>query len=814
METLKARTKYDNAESRNKAYNQSVSNLKTNFNQYQNPNHVHKIFKPKNAKINVRIHYKRFGNDYNGWNIWSWQDNKKGKTLNFTNEDSFGMIAKTELEPNSDKLKFIIQRNNWQEKDVHFDREISLKNLDKNNNLDIYLVQGEPKVFYKLEDVPKNLRIENYFGNDLGVSFNPNSIDFKVWAPTANKAELLLYQKDDEKNPFKVIPMDSTQGSTWSAKLPKKTEGLYYTFSIDGREAVDPYTKAVGANGVKGQIIDLEKTNPKDWHKDSAPKFENKTDSIIYEIHPRHFTIDQSSGVKPEYKGKFLGLTQKGTKNSKNQSTGLDHLKELGITHVQLMPSFDFGSVDETQKNTDRGNWGYDPLNWNVPEGSYSTNPHKGDVRIKEYKELVKTFHDNNIGVIMDVVYPHTYKRDDSHLNKIVPDYYYRKTPDGNHANGSGCGNEIASEKPMARKMIVDSVIHWAKEYHIDGFRFDQMSLLDKKTMYEIKTRLDKEVRPGILLYGEGWDRSQTIPHHLSAHQDNYKDLRGIGFFNNCYSNAIRGDFNGNGDKGLSHENGDKAHRVTVGLKADVPYGKSPEQSINYVGCHDNLTFWDNINKNLPASEHDKISAFKMGYALKLVSQGIPFVSEADEFLRTKHGKHNTYNDKDSINRINWEDKEKHAHINEYLKGLIHLRRNYRAFRSPSPSEIQNKVHTHSDGYNNTIKMVMDGHVNNDIIRKFEVHANYSGHRKEISLSENNNWTVLVNHKKAGHESIANFHGNKYVLPPRSVVVLADTESYEKMIKLRKKKNIKLDAKDLGVKMLQKKKSGNFNLSM
>jgi pullulanase len=800
METLQTKTTMQTRYSPQSFFQRSFSKVLKPNTGLLNRNHkplTSKIHLKNSKKRKVRIHYKRFGNDYDGWNLWVWSNKNLGESINFTKQDPFGRVATLELDDSSKELNFLLRKNNWQEKDIHIERKINTSYSNKDGITDVYLVQNEPKVFYNIKDLPKHLKIENYFGNDLGVQFNRESIGFRVWAPTADKAELLLYKQDLGGSPSKVIPMTPASGSTWEVELPKDIEGTYYTYSIDGREAVDPYAHAVGANGQRGQIIDLKKTNPRDWHKDYNPVLENKTDAVIYELHPRHFTIDGSSGVQPSHRGKFLGLIQEGTKSPHNLSTGIDHLKELGVTHVQIMPSFDFGSVDETAKNLDRGNWGYDPLNWNVPEGSYSTNPHNGDVRIREFKQMVKGFHDNGIGVIMDVVYPHTHQRETSHLNKIVPDYYYRKTQDGNYANGSGCGNEIASEKPMARKLIVDSVLHWAKEYHVDGFRFDQMSLLDKDTMSEIRERLDKEVRPNILIYGEGWDRSHAMAHHKSAHRENMALLRGMGFFNNEYSNAIRGDFNGNGDRGLAHGNPDKGDRLTYGLKGDVTPHASPEQSLNYVGCHDNLTFWDNLNKTYHASYDDKIKAFKLGYALTLVSQGIPFISEGDEFLRSKNGLHNAYKTEDSINKLDWHNKEHHKHIHEYLKGLIQLRKTYPAFRIPNSNEILGKVHTSHDTGNKTIKMILDGHANRDPIRKFEVLVNYGNHPKEVHLSENRKWTVLVNDQRASSSELYNFNGNKYVIPAKSMIVLADSESYDKMIGIRRRESSFVKAKML-----------------
>lgn len=729
----------------------------------------------------VRFHYKRFGNDYNGWSMWLWQDGKPGQLINFTDHDSFGKVATMNLPTDTKHLNFVLHKNSFEEKDVPFDRQVQLE-IPQNGAVDVYLVQNDPRVFLQKHDIPKNFHIDNYFGNDLGVTFQRDHIQMRLWAPTAKDVSIRLYKQDLGGSFIKEIPLRPSTSGTHILQLPKSVEGLYYNYVVDGREAVDPYAHAVGANGVRGQILDLKKTNPKNWEKDISPILKNKTDAIIYEVHPRHFTIDPSSGVQPKHRGKFLGLVQTDSKNSDNLSTGIDHLKHLGITHVQVMPSYDFGSVDETIQSANRGNWGYDPINWNVPEGSYATNPHRGEVRIREFKQMVKGFHDNGIGVIMDVVYPHTFYRENSHLNKIVPDFFYRTTESGEYANGSGCGNEIATEKPMVRKMIIDSILHWAKEYHIDGFRFDQMSLIDRETMNEIRTRLDTEVRPGILMYGEGWDRSHTMPHHLSSNREHVANLRGIGFFNNEFSNAIRGDFNGNADLGLMHENTEKGSRMTYAFKGDVNPTTSPDQSINYVACHDNLSLWDNLTKNFHGNEPEKVKAYKLAYAMTLVSQGISFISEGDEFIRSKQGEHNAYNSPDSVNRVNWANKTKNNDVNAYIKGLIELRKTYPAFRIPTSQEILEKVSTSNDDPNKTLKMVIDGHANNDTIRKFEILSNYGEHPKEMVLTENRTWSVLVNDKRASSKELYQFKGDRYVVPPRCLVVLADTESYVRSV--------------------------------
>ncbi|HET6769396.1 MAG TPA: type I pullulanase, partial [Chitinophagaceae bacterium] len=359
-----------------------------------------------------------------------------------------------------------------------------------------------------------------YKGNDLGLTFSSKNKIFKIWAPTAEQAQLIFYKEGVGGNPLATYPMTKKEGGVWEADLIGEFNSWFYTFKvmINGQwkdEVPDPYAKAVGVNGKRAMVVDLKETNPLGWEKDKSPLFENKTDAILYELHVRDASIADNSGVKN--KGKFLGLTETGTKNAEGLSTGLDHIKELGITHVHLLPSYDFYSLDESKPDKAQYNWGYDPLNYNVPEGSYSTNPYDGITRIKEFKQLVQAFHQNGLSVVMDVVYNHTRLTEDSYFNQLVPGYYYRQTRDGKFSNATACGNETASERYMMRKFMLESVLYWVREYHIDGFRFDLMGVHDIETMNLISKELHK-IKPDILLYGEGWTAgSSPLPDSLKA---------------------------------------------------------------------------------------------------------------------------------------------------------------------------------------------------------------------------------------------------------------------------------------------------------
>ena len=396
-----------------------------------------------------------------------------------------------------------------------------------------------------------------YKGNDLGLTYSPKQSIFRIWSPTAEKAQIVFYKNGDGGEPTVLQECKDLNG-TWIAKVPGDMKGKFYAFKvmINGKwlnEVPDPYAKAVGVNGKRAMVVDLKETNPAGWEKDKSPFFKNKTDAILYELHVRDASIAENSGIKN--KGKFLGLTETGTKNAEGLSTGLDHIKELGVTHVHLLPSFDFNSVDESKPDKPQYNWGYDPLNYNVPEGSYSTNPYDGVTRIKEFKQMVQAFHQNGLRVVMDVVYNHTGLTEDSNFNQLVPGYYYRQTKDGKFSNATACGNETASERPMMRKFMLESVLYWVKEYHIDGFRFDLMGVHDIETMNLISKELHK-IKPDILLYGEGWTAgSSPLPDSLRALKKYAYKLDRIAVFSDDIRDGIKGSVFEHEDKGFASGN-------------------------------------------------------------------------------------------------------------------------------------------------------------------------------------------------------------------------------------------------------------------
>jgi pullulanase len=548
-----------------------------------------------------------------------------------------------------------------------------------------------------------------YTGADLGLTYSSRQSAFRIWAPTADNARLLLFKNGLNDSAYRVVPMQKSKDGTWTVALTGDQKGKFYAFQVHINnewldEVPDPYAKAVGANGKRAMVIDLEQTNPAGWDKDIVALSGRPADdaTIIYELHIRDASIAVNSGIKN--KGRYLGLTERGTKNEEGLSTGLDHIKELGVTHIHLLPFFDFRSVDETQLDKPQYNWGYDPLNYNAPDGSYSTNPFDGAVRIKEFKQLVKAFHDNGLRVVMDVVYNHTGLAEHSNFNQLVPGYYYRHTPDGKFSNATACGNETASERPMMRKFMLESLKYWVQEYHIDGFRFDLMGVHDIVTMNLISKELHR-IKPGILLYGEGWTAGNSpLPDSSRAIKANAERLNGIAVFSDDIRDGIKGSVFNINDRGFVSNKPGMEESIKFGIVAackhpQVDYSKvnysknayagEPSSTITYAECHDNHTLWDKLALSAKdATEAQRKDMQKLALAIVLTSQGIPFLHAGTEFLRSKKGNENSYNAGDSINAIDWSLKSKNKDITEYVKALIQLRKEHPAFRMTTTDQI------------------------------------------------------------------------------------------------------------------------------
>lgn len=549
-----------------------------------------------------------------------------------------------------------------------------------------------------------------YQGNDLGLTYSPQKSIFKVWSPLVEEMILRFYDTGLDGKLVQEIPMSKTAEGVWLVEIAGDNAGKYYTFQAKfdnkwNNEVLDPYCKAVGANGKRGMILDLKTTNPKNWQQDKSPQFKSVQDAIIYELHVRDATIAASSGVKN--KGKFLGLCEIGTKNDAGLSTGIDHIKALGVTHVHLLPIFDFNSVDETAEKPTY-NWGYDPLNYNALEGSYSTNPYNAAVRINEFKTLVKTFHENGLSIVMDVVYNHTHTNNDSYFNQLVPNYYYRQKADGSFSNASGCGNETASERPMMQKFMLESLKYWVQEYHIDGFRFDLMGIHDIETMNLIADELRK-IKPNILLYGEGWTAGDSpLPENQRSIKKHANRLHNVAVFSDDMRDGLKGSVFEHQDTGfvsgkMGMEESIKFGIVGANQHAQINYEKvnyskqaytsNAAQVINYSECHDNHTLWDRLNNSVPnASEEDKIKMHILANTIVLTSQGIPFIHAGTEFLRTKNGVENSFESPDGINQLDWNRKTTYQNVVSFYQKLIALRKNHAIFRMMEVQDIEKSL--------------------------------------------------------------------------------------------------------------------------
>ena len=548
-----------------------------------------------------------------------------------------------------------------------------------------------------------------YEGNDLGVFWTPEKTTVKIWAPTAKVVEFRLYKDGKSGEDFYKTHLQAGSNGIWSTVLMGDYEGKFYTFRInDGEwlnETPDTHARCVGVNGIRGMIYNPAKTNPEEWEADISPELKSYTDAVIYEAHVRDFTCSESSGMTN--KGKYLGFTEKNTRTADGLSTGLDHLKELGVTHVHLLPVNDFATIDE-EKPFDKYNWGYDPLHYNAPEGSYATDPYDGTVRIKELKKLVQTLHSAGIGVVLDVVYNHTYYTKESVFNQTVPGYFYRQNSDGTFANASGCGNEMATERFMVRKFILDSLKYWVKEFHVDGFRFDLMGIFDIKTMNLIKTEL-QNINPNILLYGEGWTADcSPMPEEKRAVKSNLAKMPGIAAFNDDLRDALKGNHSSKKTKGFVSGLELREENVKFGVVAAVqhpqivydyvesskrPWAPQPIQCINYVSCHDNYTLWDKLKSSCPkATPPEMRKMVKLAGAVILTSQGVPFLHSGSEFCRTKGGNANSYKSPDAVNQINWNWKKEYYDVFSYYKNLITLRKNHPALRMADTSQIQHNI--------------------------------------------------------------------------------------------------------------------------
>lgn len=639
------------------------------------------------------------------------------------------------------------------------------------------------------------LSYPTYNGDDLELTVNDNGTAFRLWSPKSEEAVVKIYADGKNGKPEQQLQMtfDPVTG-TWSARVPEKLYGKFYTFQIknNGRwleETPGVWAKAVGVNGKRAAIIDFSKTNPKGWDADKGPKVDNFTDVVLYEMHHRDMSMSPSSGIAN--KGKFLAMTENGTTNNFGEKTGIDHLKELGVTHVHILPSYDYNSVDEMNLQDNTYNWGYDPLNYNAPEGSYSTNPSDPEARIREMKEMVKALHDAGIGVVMDVVYNHTAENDNSNFELTAPGYYHRHWDDGKYSDASGCGNETASDRQQMRDYIINSTKYWADEFHIDGFRFDLMAIHDTETMNEVAAEL-KKINPSIFVYGEGWTASDSpLAKDRRALKENVGKMKDIAVFSDDIRDAVKGHYSDARDRGFASGKPGLEETVKIGIVAATdhpqvdyskgnnskfPYATSPEMIVNYVSCHDDLCLTDKLKKSMPgASEKELLDVAKLAQTIILTSQGTPFIFSGEEVFRDKKGVHNSYKSPDSINEINWDNKHKYADQFNYYKNLIELRKAHPAFRMTSATDIAKNLKFDNIDSAKTPNLISYSLLNNANGDKWkEIKVIFNGADKAQTLNvKKGNWLVIARDGEINPASTVTYKGGKTTVAPHSALILA-----------------------------------------
>ena len=631
----------------------------------------------------------------------------------------------------------------------------------------------------------------SYDGDDLELKVDDAGTHFTLWSPSAEGAEVLVYSSDRNTAAEDTLIMKRAERGTWRVSVPEKLYGKFYTFAVtvDGKRLAETpgvWAKATGTNGIRAAIIDLDSTDPEGWSNDRGPKLANITDAVIYEMHHRDFSIDPSSGIV--HKGKFLALTEPGTSSPLGAKTGIEHLKELGITHVHILPSYDYNSVDEANLQANGYNWGYDPFNYNTPEGSYSTDPANPKARIFEMKQMVKALHDAGIGVVMDVVYNHTANNDDSNFSLTAPGYYYRHRADGSYSDASGCGNETASERQQMRNFIVNSVKYWAKEYHIDGFRFDLMAIHDIETMNEVVAEL-KKINPSIFVYGEGWTAGDSpLPVERRALKENVDKMNGIAVFSDDLRDAVKGHYSNAADRGFATGKPGNEETVKIGIVAStahpqVDYSKgnnskfayagAPTEIINYVSCHDDLTLTDKLAKSMPgSSEAERQRAARLAQTIVFTSQGTPFMFAGEEVFRDKKGVHNSYKSPDSINAIDWTLKTKNADQLAYYKGLISLRKAHPAFRMTTADEIARNIVFDKVSAPNVISYSIRNNANGDAWREIKLVFNGSDEAYTTKIPKGK-WIIVARDGNINPDGMSTFEGGKISVEPTSALILA-----------------------------------------
>ncbi len=625
-----------------------------------------------------------------------------------------------------------------------------------------------------------------YEGSDLGLTYAKDRSVFVLWSPPAEEAEVIFYDSGTGGDPKRRESLRRDVQGTWRAELMEDLSGTFYVFRvrINGKwsaEVPDPYARAVGTNGKRGLVADPTKADPSGWENDKAifstRKSGNPNDAIIYELHVRDASIDPSSGIL--HKGKYMGLAETGTRNKAGLSTGLDHIRDLGVTHVHLLPVFDFSSVDESRPDTPAYNWGYDPLNYNAPEGSYATRADDGLTRVRELKTMIQAMHQQGLKVVMDVVYNHTMSASTSSFNQLVPGYFYRQDAKGDFSNATACGNETASERPMVRKFILESAVHWMMDYHMDGFRFDLMGVHDIKTMNIISSELRK-LRPDMLLYGEGWTAGACpLPDSLRALKANASKLDGIAVFSDDIRDGIKGSVFEHADRGFVSGKSGMEQSIRFGIVASTrhdqvdytkvnyskaPYASSPGQTITYCECHDNHVLRDKLALSCPDADESTLKEMhRLALLIVLTSQGIPFLHAGTEMLRTKHGVENSFESGDGVNAIDWDMKTKNEDLFRFVRTILYMRRAHPSFRMTSSADIQKNIRF-LDTQDGVVAYTINGGAVGDTWKKILVVLNGSGSSQQVP-SPKGKWKVFVSNNR----TVKNVHaGDSIMIKPHA----------------------------------------------
>ncbi len=608
--------------------------------------------------------------------------------------------------------------------------------------------------------------------------YTPEQTTFRLFAPdNAKTVKLRIYKAGHKGRPERTVTMERTAADTWTATVTGNLMGRFYTFDTGRGECAGIFAKAVGVNGQRAAIIDMDKTDPAGWNDDRRPVVKSPADLVIYEMHHRDYSIDASSGIANG--GKFLALTD---------PKAIAHLKELGVNAVHILPSFDYASVDETRLSTPQYNWGYDPVNYNVPDGSYSTDPYKPETRIREFKQMVQALHKAGIRVILDVVYNHTFNIDGSNFQRTYPDYFYRKTADGKYSDGSGCGNETASERDMMRRFMVESVLYWIDEYHIDGFRFDLMGCHDIETMNAIRKAVD-EVDPTIFIYGEGWSAgSCALPTEQLGLKANMKAMPGIAAFSDELRDALRGPFSDDTKGAFLAGKPGEEESIKFGIAGAIEHpqvdmskvnysteawASQPTQMISYVSCHDDMCLTDRLRASIPGITTDELIRLDMlAQTAVLTSQGIPFILSGEEMLRDKKGVHNSYNSPDSINRLDWNNMERYPQVMDYYKNLTRLRRNHPAFRLGSADLVRRHLEF-LPTQPGLVAFRLKDYAGRDDWRNIIVILNAAKQQRKVTIPQGN-YTIVCHEGKIDENGLSTFSGSEATVSAQSALILHD----------------------------------------